>query len=664
MTRSLKTELLAVLIACMTLPAAGQTAEDFFREGNRFFYTKVFDSAILNYSAAVRLDPNYTDAYLMRGESRFYTNRLDEALADLNKTLALKGDYFEAYYYRGLVYERKKQDEAIEDFEKALQDQAFFIDAKNRLGMIRCSQGEYLEAIRQYTEAIKRDTSYITPCLIINIIEPLLRTRKFQEALTTIVSNESDAKNKKISAYTNQLSGDEQKEKDASWIFFRKELKPSIANLARKDYVNAIKTLTQSEAVFKVNQRSDADYQKQSYALLLSLEGYAYEQLGNIKEAIRCYEQALVIAPVQPEVTRALSTLQAKRVQLLAIDTTGPAITILEPGSTRSISVDDDKIAGVNRHIRGTITDDNGIRSAFLNNVPLRLAANGYFDTTLTLKPGTNMFVLEATDQKGNRSARPITVTVSTAAGNGSTDNGTTPSVTPVYHAVLIAEQDYQDLRIPNLYKPAADMRKIYALLVSQYSFDPANIDTLVNVSGQDMQTALTQRGKKVREGESLFIFYAGHGELLRDSGNRQVSYLVPQDAVLGKPLTYINGREFLRAVQYSSARHILIVTDACYAGSLFRGLGSSGDQPLVEKYEDISRRLLSSGNKKVVPDESIFIPYFLKALLENRDPYITAEQLIDKFKETYNKEANQQLQFLPIDYLNDQGGQFVFKRR
>lgn len=662
--RSLLRSVFLLAIIFISFNGKAQTATDDFNKALDNFYAGDFEQSLVYFNSAIKKDPQYSDAYRERAYTYIVLKRMDEALVDLNKALSLKSPDYRANYGRGLVYESKKDNRAINEYELSKGDASYFVDAYNRIGLILCEQGKYDAAISYYMQAIKHDPMNNTPCLMINMIEPLLRLKNFKMALQYIDENSTAQKQNAISSYTNTLNLKDKASKTASWQFFRTTIKPSIEQLSKGDYTAAITSLSNCEAEFKVGAESDPDYQKQSYSLLLSLKGYACEKSNNIAGAIKAYEQSLVIQPVQPEAQQALNDLILKQAIALKKDTAKPVITLLEPaGNNRSISVGTDKVASTLQHLRGTVTDDNGLRSVLLNNTPLAIAANGYFDTTVNLQPGFNSFVVVATDNNANTIVSPITINATPSADGNNQNNNSIP-IKPVYHAVLIAENDYQDKNIPSLHKPASDLKLIYNTLVNDYTFDPANIDTLINASRTDILTALTQKGEALKEGESLFIFYAGHGDLKKNPDNSEESFLLPKDAVNGKTFTYINGEEFLKSFRFTKAKHILVVADACFAGSLFRGLGKSGNQSLSEKYKDISRRLLSSGNVKVVPDNSEFIPFFLNALKNNKSSLITAEKLVDGFKEQYNLKANQQLQFLPIDYLNDQGGQFVFERK
>ncbi|HLY69705.1 MAG TPA: C13 family peptidase, partial [Puia sp.] len=171
-------------------------------------------------------------------------------------------------------------------------------------------------------------------------------------------------------------------------------------------------------------------------------------------------------------------------------------------------------------------------------------------------------------------------------------------------------------------------------------------------------------KANAMSENDNLFIFYAGHGQMITQPDNTEEGFLVPQDAIKDIISTYISSDDLLRTIKYSKAKHILFVADACFAGSLFRDIPSNAPVPVAEAYKDKSRRLLASGNRTAVPDRSEFIEFLRLALQENHAPYITAEQLINSFRDQYTTSTHLTLQYYPIKDVDDLGGQFVFIRK
>ena len=237
---------------------------------------------------------------------------------------------------------------------------------------------------------------------------------------------------------------------------------------------------------------------------------------------------------------------------------------------------------------------------------------------------------------------------------------------TPVYHAILIAENEYEDNTFNPLPGTVSDVRKMYELLTTKYTFDPANTDTLINASKLTIKRRINEVGKSLTENDNLFIFYAGHGWLKKydDGSGRQEGFLIPTDAEKGDEVTFINNQDLITIIKRCNAKHILFTADACFAGALFRDIPSDAPLTVAEAYKDKSRKLLSSGNEQAVSDESDFVEYLRLALQENRARYITAGELVNSFKKGYIEKTHMKLQYVPIQNVDDMGGEFVFIRR
>ena len=235
----------------------------------------------------------------------------------------------------------------------------------------------------------------------------------------------------------------------------------------------------------------------------------------------------------------------------------------------------------------------------------------------------------------------------------------------PVYHAILIAEDKYREAGYHSLPGTVRDVQKIYQLLTSKYTFEPGNIEILLNASKERILSKMNEKGKSLTDKDNLFIYYAGHGWIKKyPETGREEGFLIPSDAVKGDEVSFINSYDITTIINRCKAKHILFAADACFAGSLFRDIPSESSQGAKEAYRDKSRRLLSSGNLQAVSDESDFVESFRLALQENREKYVTAGKLIDSFKEQYIEKTHMQLQYSPIPNVDDQGGEFVFIQR
>ena len=80
------------------------------------------EEAISDLNEAIRLMPNYAEAYMLRGVSKTNLGRYEEAISDLNEAIRLMPNYAEAYFFRGLVNgSLRKEEEAQVDYQMALK---------------------------------------------------------------------------------------------------------------------------------------------------------------------------------------------------------------------------------------------------------------------------------------------------------------------------------------------------------------------------------------------------------------------------------------------------------------------------------------------------------------------------------------------------------------
>src|SRR6516162_6240682 len=74
------------------------------------------EGALQDYSEAIRLNPDYADAFYNRGAARRANGDLEGALHDYNEAIRLKSDDAEAFFKRGAARHDKG------DLEGAVQD--------------------------------------------------------------------------------------------------------------------------------------------------------------------------------------------------------------------------------------------------------------------------------------------------------------------------------------------------------------------------------------------------------------------------------------------------------------------------------------------------------------------------------------------------------------
>jgi tetratricopeptide (TPR) repeat protein len=141
--------------AATALPVSEQelTAQQWFERG---FNAKDSDEKIRYYSNAIRLSPDYFEAFNNRGVARKTKGNLDGAIEDYNQAIGLKPDSAEVYGNRGKAHQAKSNlNGAIEDFDQAIRLKPDYADAFNDRGVVRGDQGDLDGALQDYNEAIR-----------------------------------------------------------------------------------------------------------------------------------------------------------------------------------------------------------------------------------------------------------------------------------------------------------------------------------------------------------------------------------------------------------------------------------------------------------------------------------------------------------------------------
>jgi tetratricopeptide (TPR) repeat protein len=117
--------------------------------------------AIANYNQAIKLDPNYTDAYINRGLARSELGDNQGAIADYNQAIKLNPNYALAYYNRGIARSELGDNQgAIADYNQAIKLDPNYTDAYYNRGIVRNELGDKQGAIANYNQAIKLNPNY------------------------------------------------------------------------------------------------------------------------------------------------------------------------------------------------------------------------------------------------------------------------------------------------------------------------------------------------------------------------------------------------------------------------------------------------------------------------------------------------------------------------
>ncbi len=231
------------------------------------------------------------------------------------------------------------------------------------------------------------------------------------------------------------------------------------------------------------------------------------------------------------------------------------------------------------------------------------------------------------------------------------------------YYGLIIGINDYQDPMINDLDEPLKDAQKLYDILTGSYTFEPGNIIFLKNPTYEEMITALDNLERIVTLKDNLLIFYAGHGHW---DENAQRGYWLPSDAKQQNTANWFRNSTLSGYISSIKSNHTLLIADACFSGGIFKTRAAFGTPSMaIQKlYELPSRKAMTSGTLKEVPDKSVFLQYLTKRLIDNEEQYLPSEQLFYSFKPAVLNNSINVPQFGEIKNAGDEGGDFIFIKK
>ena len=250
-----------------------------------------------------------------------------------------------------------------------------------------------------------------------------------------------------------------------------------------------------------------------------------------------------------------------------------------------------------------------------------------------------------------------------------------TAEARPLYRdswAVVVGIDKYQ--KWPALSYAANDARAIQELLIRRYRFAPDHVTLLLDgeATRDRILAAIGDRltnQDRVHKDDRVFVFFAGHGTTRKLPSGRALGYLVPVDADLenyqSQAISMTNFQDVSDAIP---ARHLFLVTDACYSGlALTRG---GPQQYLREVTGRVARQVLTAGGAdETVADNgpnghSIFTWTLLQGLEGradlNSDSFITASELANYVAPLVSSVSHQTPAFGSLP--GSEGGEFVFE--
>lgn len=320
--------------------------------------------------------------------------------------------------------------------------------------------------------------------------------------------------------------------------------------------------------------------------------------------------------------------------------------------------------------VKGKASDDSGTAVVYVNDKEAQLDEEGNFAAEVYLKVGTNELTISAMDIYENKATQTLTIkreTLSAAASTPTAKEKDTLPSSGAYYALIIGNNNYSYL--PKLQTAKKDAEEVANVLKKEFGF---HTTLLLDGTRNQILKAVNNSRKNLTPNDHLLIYYAGHGQF--DSIAAK-AYWLPVDAQSNDDTNWIIVDTITSNLKRITAKHILVVADSCYSGTLTRsaitnlGSISERDRYLKKMLQKSSRTLLASGGNEPVTDSggaghSVFAAAFIEGLKNIDKKMFTAEELFfEHIKERVAGNAEQVPEYNTIRNSGHDGGDFVFRR-
>jgi uncharacterized protein len=427
--------------------------------------------------------------------------------------------------------------------------------------------------------------------------------------------------------------------------------------------------------------------------------GEIYERAGDYANAKIWYDKAAALGSARAlfnlaalfEQGRGVERNSEQAQQLLAsaagvalwggLDKEKPRIELVDPKTTltrpqKSPSADitvDTPVGEV--VVTGRAESTFGIEKVTVNGDVRRLDSNGLFTVPLALSADPVKLQITAVDKVGTsatvdyvlkRSASPIASSPPVVAI--ATDDG----LAGKRWALVIANQNYQ--RWDVLDTPLADGKAIGESLRSRFGFD---VTLLTNATRQSMLAALSQLRSKAGPDDQVIVYYAGHGQM--DPATSR-GYWIPVDGDRRDQSNWVSVIDVTDQLSAVQAKHVWVIADSCYSGTLAGSLASRVDGALSAEQRQKTLQQLSTRKARVAFTSGGFEPVidgggglhslFARSLLDvlgQVDAPIGAQELAGTvsarfFIESKALKISQRPSYAPIAFAGHEAGDFVLR--
>ncbi len=199
-------------------------------------------------------------------------------------------------------------------------------------------------------------------------------------------------------------------------------------------------------------------------------------------------------------------------------------------------------------------------------------------------------------------------------------------------HALLVGVWDYENPNL-ELEAPPNDLKLMEAVLSAQ-GVTPAQMHILTNPNKAQIQRKFRELSRHLTPSDSLLFYFSGHGTQIIDKlgtfpgdeakgryPDRNDEALLPVDADLASPKTYLLDDELNTLLQELPTRQVSCIIDTCYSGDILREirLGRPKGTPVTDTPTEVVQPTQTVSHTEDILDESADFALLLAAAAYNQ---------------------------------------------
>lgn len=332
------------------------------------------------------------------------------------------------------------------------------------------------------------------------------------------------------------------------------------------------------------------------------------------------------------------------------------------------------------------------LKSVRVNGAAQKPDAHGLLNIPVTVGDARTTVLVQAEDESGQQAQAELTLLQRSAPLSAAAASGAAPAPTviaalntaPVDNrpasapllpgkrfALVIANQQYKHWE--KLDTPRSDAQAVAGVLKQRFGFE---VSVVQDATRQQLLAALSRLRQQVGPQDQVVVYYAGHGQMDPVTAR---GYWIPVDGDEKDLAQWVSVIDVTDQLSAMTARHVLVIADSCYSGTLTRSLVPAVDQalsleqragPLKQLSKQRARVAMTSGGLEPVVDggsveHSLFARSLLDVLSQVKSP-LAAQELHNAVSARFAHLARrlkiqQQPQYAPIGFAGHEAGDFVF---